>query len=58
MIMQHNHTEVYDSKQWLLLKAFLSKNKTFKINLDATTICQFLMLKKQAGYDIISLGIW
>jgi len=38
MIMKQNHIEVYDSKQRLLLKAPISRNKTFKINLDATTI--------------------
>jgi len=38
MIMKQNHIEVYNSKQRLLLNAPLSKNKNFKIKLDATAI--------------------
>ena len=38
MTMQQNLIEVYDPKHWLLLKALLSKNRTFRINLNATAI--------------------
>ena len=38
MTIQQNRIEVYDSKKQLLLKASLLKNRTFKINLDGTTI--------------------
>jgi len=38
MAKQQNHIEIYDSKQMLVLKAPLSKNRTFKINLDANAI--------------------
>jgi len=38
MTIQQNHIEVYDSKQRLLLKAPLSKNITFTINLNVIAI--------------------
>jgi len=38
MNMKQNYIEVDDHKQQLLVKAPLSKNKTFKIDLNATTI--------------------
>jgi len=38
MSMQQNHIEVYDGQQRLILRAPLSRNRTFKINLNATTI--------------------
>jgi len=59
---KHNHIKVYDSKQRPILKAPFFKNRTFKINLDATAIqCMLvvnvLMLKKKVDYDITGLGI-
>jgi len=38
MSMQKNHIEVYDGQQRSILRAPLSRNKTFKINLNAIAI--------------------
>ena len=41
MTMQANHVEIFDDKQRLVLKAPLSKNKTFKVNLSTDAIQYF-----------------
>ena len=38
MAMQANYIEIFDDKQRLVLKAPLSRNRTFKVNLSTTTI--------------------
>ena len=38
MAMQGNHIEIFDDKQKLVLKAPLSRNRTFKVNLSIVVI--------------------
>ncbi|WVY90763.1 hypothetical protein V8G54_036277 [Vigna mungo] len=48
MSMLQRHIEVFDSKQRLVIKAPLAKNRTFKVNLDAAAIqCLSAMNKEE-----------
>ncbi|XP_014506258.1 uncharacterized protein LOC106766009 [Vigna radiata var. radiata] len=58
MKMQDRHIEVFDQKQQLIFKALASRNRTFRVNLNATEIqCMAQQMLKRNGYGTIDLGI-
>jgi calcineurin-like phosphoesterase len=55
MSMKHNCIQVFDTQNRLILKAPLSKNRTFKVNLQASEIRCFSSLR--TAYGTINMNI-